>query len=283
MFKIGEFSKICGLSVDTLYHYENTGLLVPSHVDKFTGYRYYDSSQLLTVNKILALKSADFSIKEIYDTITENPSSASLLNLLEKKAISLETSINTEKERLEQLQTNIFLIKNGGTAIMNDITIKKIEPILVASLRRNFPKNNFDDNLEQMWPAVNSHITKNGAKPTFPCLMLYHSGFWDLPEIGITAHKDLLDVETAEPLTKNIRASNEIKVYELAPVDKMACIIHKGPFSSMHKTFDSLFLWVKENGYTACGPIREIYHKGDWVTDDENEYITEIQLPVIKE
>ena len=61
MFRIGEFSKLCGLSADTLYHYEKLKILIPMSVDKFTGYRYYDASQIVTVNKILALKDAGFS------------------------------------------------------------------------------------------------------------------------------------------------------------------------------------------------------------------------------
>lgn len=60
MFRNGEFSKLCGLSADTLYHYEKKKLLIPMYIDKFTSYRYYDASQIVTVNKILALKDAVF-------------------------------------------------------------------------------------------------------------------------------------------------------------------------------------------------------------------------------
>jgi len=45
-FKIGEFSKLNRVTVKTLRHYEEIGLLVPSQVDKWTGYRYYDVCQL---------------------------------------------------------------------------------------------------------------------------------------------------------------------------------------------------------------------------------------------
>ena len=65
MFKIGEFSNLSGLSINTLHHYNEIGILKPEQVDEFTGYRYYNALQLVTVNKIMALKDAGFSLSEI--------------------------------------------------------------------------------------------------------------------------------------------------------------------------------------------------------------------------
>ncbi len=39
--KIGEFSKLMQVTVKTLRHYEQIGLLVPDEVDQWSGYRYY--------------------------------------------------------------------------------------------------------------------------------------------------------------------------------------------------------------------------------------------------
>ena len=38
-FKIGEFSKLCQVTVKTLRHYEEIGLMIPVEVDEWTGYR----------------------------------------------------------------------------------------------------------------------------------------------------------------------------------------------------------------------------------------------------
>ncbi len=280
MFKIGEFSKLCGLSADTLYHYEKLKILIPLSIDKFTGYRYYDASQLVTVNKILALKDAGFSLDEISNVLKNNVSVTLLLEMLENKAKSLEAALSDEYSRLERLHTNIFMIKNGGIPQMNEISIKKIEPILIASIRKIFPKKGFDENLEKMWPAVNSYIEEQGVKRTIPCLMLYHSGWWDLKQCNIMYDDQTLDVEVAEPVTKSFMGNGEVQVYELPLVEKMACIVHHGSFSTISKTFDMLFEWMKQNSYQADGPIREIYHKGDWATNNPDEYITEVQVPI---
>lgn len=89
-----------------------------------------------------------------------------------------------------------------------------------------------------------------------------------------------LDVEVAEPVTKRFGGSGEVQVYELPLVNKMACIVHNGSFSTISKTCDMLFKWIKQNNYLADGPVREIYHKGDWATNDPEEYVTEIQIPI---
>ena len=274
MFRIGEFSKLSGLSIDTLYHYEKMKLLVPSRIDKFTGYRYYEANQLVTVNKIIALKDSDFTLEEISNVLNKNLPISALIELLEIKSLVLEEEVNKELNRLERLRTNIFLIKNGGIPQMNEITIKKVEPILMATIRKSFPSSKFDEELETMWGEVNDYIEELGGKRTIPCMMLYHINWNEMDETKT------LDVEVSEPITKSFQGNDKVKVYELAAVEKMACIVHKGPFSTIYKANEALFEWIKQNGYKKNGPLREIYHKGDWATSDPEEYITEIQIPV---
>ena len=62
MIKIGDFSRICQLSVKTLRYYDEVGLLKPVEVDRFTGYRYYSADQLPRLNRILALKDLGLSL-----------------------------------------------------------------------------------------------------------------------------------------------------------------------------------------------------------------------------
>jgi DNA-binding transcriptional MerR regulator len=45
MLKIGEFSRLSQVSVKALRFYADMGLLRPTHIDDFTGYRYYELKQ----------------------------------------------------------------------------------------------------------------------------------------------------------------------------------------------------------------------------------------------
>ena len=53
MLKISEFSKLSHLTVKALRYYEKEGLLKPASVDEWSGYRFYETSQLETAAKIL--------------------------------------------------------------------------------------------------------------------------------------------------------------------------------------------------------------------------------------
>jgi effector-binding domain-containing protein len=105
-------------------------------------------------------------------------------------------------------------------------------------------------------------------------MMLYHRGWGDLDSTST------LEVEVVEPITKNLLESDTVKVYELPALTKMVCIVHKGPFSTISGTYQALYDWIRQNGYKICGPLREIYHKGEWITDNQEEYITELQIPI---
>lgn len=273
MFKIGEFSNLSGLSINALHHYSEIGILKPEKVDEFTGYRYYSAFQLVTVNKIIALKDAGFSLSEIAQILCSHPSIDSIISMLENKAETLEQVVKNESERLNRLRTNIFLIKNGGVPIMNEITIKRVEPILIVSTRKNINKGDFEETAD-MWAIVNSFIDKTETKRTIPCLALFYNSTWKW-EMAKS-----WDIEVAEPITKHVPSSDTVKVYELPAVDKMACVVHNGSFNSIGETYKVISQWIEKNNYKISGPVREIYHKGGWTTSNPDEYITELQFPL---
>lgn len=41
MLKIGEFARICQVSIKTLRHYDALGLLRPAEINADSGYRFY--------------------------------------------------------------------------------------------------------------------------------------------------------------------------------------------------------------------------------------------------
>ena len=60
--KIGEFSQMMQVTVKTLRHYEQKGLLLPDEVDEWTGYRYYSIGQMQKLKNIRDLQRLGFSL-----------------------------------------------------------------------------------------------------------------------------------------------------------------------------------------------------------------------------
>ena len=95
--QVREFAKFTGVSVRTLHYYDEIGLLKPSSVDPYTGYRYYDEESLLRMQEILFYRELDFSLKSIQG-IVSSPSYDKTKALKEQKQL-----LQLKKERLERL------------------------------------------------------------------------------------------------------------------------------------------------------------------------------------
>lgn len=65
MYKIGDFAKIVDIPVRTLRYYDQCGILQPSEIDNFTGYRYYSDENIVECEMIKLLKSLEFTLEEI--------------------------------------------------------------------------------------------------------------------------------------------------------------------------------------------------------------------------
>ncbi|MBR6767898.1 MAG: MerR family transcriptional regulator [Clostridia bacterium] len=65
MLKIGELSKVCNVSVQTLRYYDRIGILCADYVEESTGYRYYHPEKVKIYQQIEQLKQLDFSLDEI--------------------------------------------------------------------------------------------------------------------------------------------------------------------------------------------------------------------------
>jgi DNA-binding transcriptional MerR regulator len=66
---IGEFARRSRLSPKALRLYDEMGLLPPSRVDEFSGYRYYASAQVGTARLISALRQLEFPLATIKELL----------------------------------------------------------------------------------------------------------------------------------------------------------------------------------------------------------------------
>jgi len=87
---IKEFGRLTGVSVRTLHHYDQIGLLKPS-VRQENGYRLYSQADLLKQQQIIALKSFGFKLSQIGELLSEN---IGLVNNLKAQARFLEEKAN---------------------------------------------------------------------------------------------------------------------------------------------------------------------------------------------
>ena len=63
---------------------------------------------------------------------------------------------------------------------------------------------------------------------------------------------------------------------------KMLCGIHEGPTDNILETYEKLVEVSQANNYDIIGSPKEVLVKSFHNCDDENEFLTEIQLPIIE-
>lgn len=115
--KIGEFAKMCGTKISVLRHYDREKLLEPQYTDKFSGYRYYSSEQILSFYRINALKKAGFSLQEIKEIISERKSNKEIEAIFSQKENEFLEALKNLKEA-KLMMTKLDITFSDDTAII---------------------------------------------------------------------------------------------------------------------------------------------------------------------
>ena len=112
MKTVKEVSNLTGISVRTLHHYDEIGLLKPTEVTE-AGYRLYDDTALERLQMVLLFRELQFPLKDIkamLDSPTFNTDDALLQQI---------TLLELEYKRLGELITHARKLQQKGTLFMN--------------------------------------------------------------------------------------------------------------------------------------------------------------------
>ena len=268
MLKIGDFSRLGQVSIDTLRHYDNMGLLKPAEVDSSTGYRYYAYQQLGRLHRILALKDMGLSLEQIAPMLEGEVSPEELKGMLKLKRAEIEENIDTENERLSRVEARLKQIE-VESHLTHDVILKNVRPQLVASLRKFIPSHETSITL---YNELLEYVAPYDPRQ-WRALTIWHDQDYRDHDV---------DAEATISLNARIPETATVKVYDL-PGGLMASTVHNGAFNKLHLAYNALNAWVEANGYEIKGPTRELYHYAqDPLSFDDETYVTEIQMRVEK-
>lgn len=264
MYKIGIFSKINHITTTTLRHYDEIGLLIPEYVDNLTGYRYYSSSQLPKLHKILNLKEMGLSLMEIKGVLDNDDNIKEYLLL--RKA-ELQDDKNNIAAKLLQIENYL----NGDNEQINPI-IKPLPEVIIASMRITVPRY---DIYFDIVPRMEKEMKKSGAICAKPKYVFNIYPDEEYKETNIS-------VDVCEAVIDFCQDTELVKYKKLNTVDKAICVLHKGSYHTLRATYILTYQWIDKNGYKAVGLPRESYIDGIWNKENEDDWLTEIQVPIFK-
>jgi DNA-binding transcriptional MerR regulator len=266
MLKIGDFSRLTHVSIRMLRHYDEIGLLKPAHIDRETGYRYYNAAQLPQLNRILALQDLGFSLKQISHLLQSELSPEQLRGMILQKQGELEDRVRAEQERLARAKARVRQIESDDSRY--DVIVKEVGAQWVASVRDRIRAH---ANIGYLFDRLFAGLAPSGING-LPVVIWHDDSH---PE-------DDIDAEAMVYLPDEVATVPGVRVHQL-PSATMATVVHHGAYQHLPAAYDALVRWLDATGYQIDGANRELYlHYSSPPRQDDDSYVTEIQFPVVR-
>ena len=278
MFSIGEFSKLGRVTVDTLRHYDTLGLLKPAKVDPFTGYRYYSAHQLMSLNRILALKEIGFSLEEIARILQDKLTSDQLRGMLRAQLIRTESEIQSTQLRRRRVLARLNYLDLEDSMPVYEVNLKPVERQTIAAIRENVPTiEQMPERCSEMFDAIARWMNENNL-PFGPSLTIYHNETYTREDID-TECAFVIPHSTAANV---VRPDQRIAVRQMEAVPLVAFTIATDDFykkvDGLAPAYSAIAQWIEVNGYKIVGPLCELFHG----SVEKGDLTAEVQFPVVK-
>lgn len=266
MLQIGEFSRICQVSVKTLHHYDKIGLLAPAEVDRLTGYRYYRTEQIDRMNYIQRLKRYGFSLEEIQRLILISDRKE-LAGALRRQKEKLKREQQERAIILNELQTHISIFERTGDIMVYQksytVEVKNSPKMNVLTNRAMMGVDEFGRYYGKLFERVPAEqVTPTGLNGA----RYYDKEF----------NHESSDVEVFIGIREKDKADGIMESCECAMT------VHHGGYSTLSEAYGAVVSWIIENGYEMAGAPFELYIKTQFDSLAPEDWETEVYFPVRK-
>lgn len=278
MFRIGEFSRLGRVTIETLRHYDALGLLNPAKVDRTTGYRYYSARQLPKLNRIMALKEVGFSLEEIARILRDNLRADEMRGMLKAQLVLAESDIETAQLRRESILGHLRSLDLEDNFSTYDVTLKPIEAYTIAAIRETIPTvEQVPGRLGEMFNTIAGWI-HNHKLPIGPPLTIYHDESYS-PEDIDTECAFIIPGREVDSIEK---PDTPIAIRLMEAVQQAATTVVADDFhqkvEGLKPAYSALVQWIEDHGYSIASAPRELYYG----TPESQDFTAEIQFPVGK-
>jgi DNA-binding transcriptional MerR regulator len=262
---IGEFSRITHLSVKTLRHYHDAGLLEPDQVDPQSGYRYYATTQIPTAQVIRRLRDLGMPVREVGEVLaTGDPDARSAL--IAGHLHRLEGELARTREAVASLRRLLEPATEEIQVELRDEPAREVAAIIAAVDHRDVLVWYGDAMTE-----LDTALASARQTPTGPPGGLYDN------ELFTEDHGDMVVyLPTDVPPT-----IGRVRPFTIAGAE-LAVTVHHGPHDDIDITYGMLGSYAAEHALAISGPVRETYLVGPRDTDVTTAWRTEIGWPIFR-
>jgi DNA-binding transcriptional MerR regulator len=266
LLSIGRFSRLSGLTVKALRHYDEIGLLRPARVDEATGYRYYSLAQARDAEAIRRLRSLEVPLDEI-------------AGLLQADDARLRQRLAVHRARIEghAVETQRILAEldeliNGEEKLVPDTTRteSKLEVVDVRDRQVLLARERTDtDSISEVIPRLimetHARLQESGGRfvgaPLCVCPFPDADGTAEIAVGWPVDQQDLPGVETL-------------------PGGRALVLEHRGPYEELGRSYRLMSEAMEERGLVPAGAPVERYESNPEEVPDPKDYVTIIEWPI---
>lgn len=263
---IGDFSRATHLTVKTLRHYHETGLLEPAQIDTLTGYRRYTTEQIPVAQIIKRFRDLDMPLSEIREVLSapdvqaRNDLIVAHLKRLESDLARTQTAVASLRNLLEHPAPALHIGRRraeqvAAAAISEAIHVKDALPWYLGALGE----------LKAVLAAQRVNATGSAGGIFSNAIFSHAQG----------------DATVFIPCSAKVRAVGRV-ASRIVPAVELATIVHQGSHANIDVAYGALATYVTRHALAVEGPLREYYLVGPQETADASAWRTEIGWPIFQ-
>ena len=262
---IGDFSRASHLTVKTLRHYHDAGLLEPSDVDPDNGYRYYSADQIPVAQVIRRLRNLRMPVAEVKavltapDTDARNRLIATHLSRLESELARTRATVSELRDLLEPQAPH-------------PIERRTVPPTPAIAVQETVDREDMFAWWQGAIGELNASVVAQGMRRTGPIGGLYADELFHHGRGLATVYL---------PCDGTVKTVGRVVALTI-PRAELAVAHHDGSLSDIDRTYSALATHVIKHEIGVEGPLREHYLRGITETADSGEWETEIGWPIFR-
>jgi DNA-binding transcriptional MerR regulator len=263
---VGEFSRVTYLSVKTLHHYHEIGLLPPASVDPVNGYRRYSVGQVPTAQLIRRLRDLDMPIDGVR-TVLDAHGPAERDEAIAAHLRRMEDQLEATRSTVASLRT-LLEHRNAPGAVT--FRFEPARATLSVSGRVAF--DDVETWLDPAYEELHDAVAAMGVARVGSDGALYHDDVFQQGEGTVVAFVPLAGGAPTARVPKGRVTPTEL------PATPLAVSLHEGPFADLDQAYAALGAYLAARELPTTGPVREHYlATGE---GDEDAPRTEVCWPV---
>lgn len=266
---IGDFSRATHMTVKTLRHYHEIGLLEPVDVDPHTGYRRYSAEQIPTAQVVRRFRDLGMPLDEIR-TVLAAEDVATRNRHISAHLDRLEHELGRTQRAVASLRDLLTPPAPGDDAPA--IQLRSVGPVPAAAITATVDAQDVAAWFQGALGELFATLAGQGLRESGPAGGVYADEIF-------TLHRGRATVFV--PCDAPVRPLGRVAPLHIPPAE-LAVIEHTGPPSEVDRAYGTLATYVSRHALAIDGPLREYYLIGQRHTPDPTRWRTEVCWPIFR-